>query len=170
MFFRFLFIIIVFIGFVVPVKKANATIIITSVVAPVVGPVAAVLTGMGGLSGSYFLMTRGVHPGIIGGLVLLDDEGMHQSEIEYITRKIMNSYRDIEITVYQANDIAELIVYKLKLMGGITKEKTEIIFSPDEIAPVIESMVRSNPELANKIFLDFTEKTLDSESLYIQID
>ena len=90
----------------------------------------------------------------------LDAPNQANSNEDMLRRGFMKSYSDMNITVYQSQDLADLVIAKLNTIKAMPTQTTEIVFTRDELSPVLETMEIANPELAQKVISDLTQYSL----------
>jgi hypothetical protein len=128
--------------------------------------IAAMLGGVALFGVTCFTMLENMEPGNYKGALLAFsliflDKGMKNENLRSeLRQKLVSGYRNYDLNENDADLLAEIIINKINLTQIKDQSNTEILFSPEEISQVVDSIFETNPALALKISNDFTQTSI----------
>lgn len=160
-----------------PTKNANAGVGIAVVgalasngsgmiILPAGVAIASMFGGLGLFMFGCYAFLDEMEPGDVRGAakafgVLFLDKGTANGTLHAdIRTKLLANYRNENLNENDADLLAQIIVNKVQNTKVTDNSSTEVLFSDNEIAQVVDSISESNPTLAAKISNDFTKTSI----------
>ena len=161
-----------------PAKDANAGVGIAVVgalasngsgmiILPDALAIAGMIGGVGLFSFACYAFLDDMEPGNLKGAalafgVMFLDKGVKNESLQAeIRQKLVTSYKAHNLNENDADLLAQIIVNKVSNTKVEENTGTELLFSNEELAQVVDSISESNAELAQKITNDFTKPTFN---------
>lgn len=161
-----------------PTKDANAGVGLAVVgavasngsgmiILPEAVAIAAMVGGLGiFMYGCYGFLDQ-MEPGNIKGAalafgILFLDKGVQNNNLQAdLRQRLVTNYKAHDLNENDADLLAQIIANKVSNTQVNENSNTEILFTSDELAQVVNSISESNPALAQKITEDFTKPTFN---------